>query len=135
MSKYIYSGVYAMSMTPSAEIPQQPVSRAVRMEWAEVELQQAYLSGDDFSWKTEMVEKYLWMCPECRLVWKTQHDAEECKDRQTLGPDGRWTPTPHAASFVRGYGGRVENRRYLPAAKYMFHAVRREPTKSKQASA
>lgn len=89
--------------------------RAQMLEKALVTLMEPDLRSDAILWREVEVEKHLWRCMECGLVWQMRHEAENCSKRG------------HKPSYVRGYGGRVENGVYQPAATYTFHAVRRDP--------
>ena len=82
-----------------------------RMEKATVTL---WLPNADGYPEPTPVEKYLWMCCECGLVWATREDAMKCAERG------------HKPYYIKGYGGAVVNGVYKPKFIARIHAIRRE---------
>ena len=87
------------------------VSKVKRMEKAEVEL---WLPNAHGVPELQKVEKYLWMCTGCGLVWATHDAARNCEKRG------------HKPYFVRYYGGRFVNGQHVGGYEAKFYAIRKE---------
>ena len=70
------------------------MAKVKRMEKAEVILWTYDIHGNPMP---ELVEKYLWMCRGCGLVWATRDDVLNCEARG------------HKPYYYRHYGGRIVN--------------------------
>lgn len=103
-------------MIASTEINHNKVRR---MEKGETSIMQ--MEPNSTAYHKVTITKNFWMCADCGLVWAMRHDAQTCASRD------------HKPSYVKRYGGYMENGVWKGGQEYTISSIRQEKV-SKEAA-